>query len=244
MSDAPPGGITGQPRPQESSPRILLSELLGAPVSAPSGRRLGKLFDVAARLDRQHPRVSRIAWGSRRRHEHARWSDVAGIGRDIVEVRDLGGVADTALGEDEIWLRRHVLDAQVIDVGGRRLVRVGDVGLDPRGRELVLSGVEIDAGAVLRRLGLGRLARSFPAEFLDWAEVHVASGRGHSVQLQTATSRVHALSADELEAVVGGLTPARAAELREVAGAPKRDRRIGHRRRFRHVLRARRRAPS
>ncbi len=166
------------------------------------------------------------------------------IGDGRVEIRSGRRRLKSALDDDEIWLRRHVLDAQVIDVGGHRLVRVGDVCLDPQEDVIVLSGVEVDAGAVLRRLGMRGLGAAVTAEFLEWSELHVASGHGHSVQLQTATARIHKVTADELEVVSRGLTPARAAEVRAVVGARRKHGRAPHRGRFRHVLRARRRAPS
>jgi hypothetical protein len=156
--------------------------------------------------------------------------------------------SDAALGDDELWLVEHVLDTQVIDVGGRRLVRVGDVALEEEGGGLLrLAGVEIGKAAVLRRLGLGRWGRRAGSELVDWRDLHLASGRGHALQLRTAASRVHRLTAKELEAVVARLPAHRAAEVLEVvqpgSGEPVASRR-GRPPRYHGVLSARRRAPS
>ena len=56
-------------------------------------------------------------------------------------------------------MARHVLDAQLIDLEEKRLVRVGDVLIEEAGDGLRLAGVEIRARPVLRRLGLAGLAR-------------------------------------------------------------------------------------
>ena len=64
------------------------------------------------------------------------------------------GVTDGEL----LHLRRDVLDAQIVDISGRRVVRVGDVEL-AGDRELTVVAVDAGSASVLRRLGLRRLAR-------------------------------------------------------------------------------------
>jgi Mg/Co/Ni transporter MgtE len=81
--------------------------------------------------------------------------------------------------------------------------------------------VNIGLGAALRRLRLRRLARRARADALPWDEIHLASGRGHQLQLETPTAAVHHLSPEELMQLVGRLPVARGAEVLE-AVAPAR----------------------
>ena len=58
---------------------------------------------------------------------------------------------------DELWLRRQVLDRQIVDVEGRRIVRVNDLQLARRGRDsrYRLVGVNVGTFGLARRLGVG-----------------------------------------------------------------------------------------
>ena len=55
-------------------------------------------------------------------------------------------------------LRDDVLDRQLVDAAGHRVVRVGDVALRPIDGRLEAIALEVGMRPVLRRLGLGRLA--------------------------------------------------------------------------------------
>lgn len=59
-------------------------------------------------------------------------------------------------------LDREVLDRQVVDVHGRRVVRVGDVAIAEVDDELAAVALEVGLRPVLRRIGLGGLVRSEP----------------------------------------------------------------------------------
>jgi sporulation protein YlmC with PRC-barrel domain len=227
---------------------LLLSELVGCRVRDWAGDEVGRLRDLAVNLAEPYPLVTRLRFGRRRSDRLVKWELVSGVRPDAIQLRQaVEPSANESLAGDEVWLAEHVLDTQVIDVAGRRLIRVGDVALEQDEAALRLAGVEIGAAAVLRRLGLRRLARRAGSELVDWRDLHPTSGRAHALQLQTTASRVHRLTAAELDAVVARLPPHRAAEVLEavepVAGE-KAARPPARRRRYHRVLSARHRAPS
>jgi len=214
------------------------------------GRRVdaaGLLRDLAVRLTEPYPPVTRLRFRTGRNELVVGWDQVSSIGGKAVELQGSSeGIPDASLPADELWLAEHVLDTQVIDVAGRRLVRVGDVALAEEDGSLRLAGVEIGKAAVLRRLGLRRLSRRAGSELVDWRELHLTSGRGHAIQCRTTASRVHRLTAEELEAVVARLPPHRAAEVVRALRPHAEPATLRHprRRRYHRVLSARRRAPS
>lgn len=65
----------------------------------------------------------------------------------------------------DLYLAEDLLDKQVIDVDGRRLVRVNDVVLE-NGHELRVTGIDIGFDGVLRRLGLGMV--KMQPQVLPW----------------------------------------------------------------------------
>ncbi len=124
-----------------------------------------------------------------------------------------------ALADDEILLARDVLDTQIVDIAGRRMARVADVVLTrcANGR-LELVGVDVGFAAVLRRLGLRRLAAHISEDIVAWTDLHLTSERGHAVQLATPRSAVHHLDAAALAALISRLDVESATEVLALRG--------------------------
>lgn len=201
-----------------------LTECLGADVVDADGARLGKLSDLAARLDDRYPIVSRLQVRTARRSvRYLPWRTVANFGTGApltVRTEELQGARAEvdSLRKDELLLAEHVLDTQILDVNSKRIVRVGEVELAPEGDELLVVGVEVGRASLLRRLGLRRLAGRMQHEMVDWRDLHIASGRGHTLQLPTTAARVHRLSASELAHVVSRLPLTHGADVLQTLG--------------------------
>ena len=195
---------------------LLLSRLVGREVRGPDGRAVGRLTDMSVRLDDGPPAVQRLVVS--RRGGPALvvpWVAVEEFDAGPVALAATGFAVDSlaeALGPDELLLVRDVLDTQVVDVVGQRLARVADVLLSrDQAGALELVGVEVGFGGVLRRLRLGGglLAR----DVVDWPDLHLASDRGHAVQLSTPRSAVHRLDAPGLAALISRVDVDAASEI-------------------------------
>jgi sporulation protein YlmC with PRC-barrel domain len=219
---------------------LRLTALLGRPVLDGAGTPLGELDDLAVALAAEHPPLVAASVRAGRGERRTVGCVTAREGEQGVVI-----VEAPLPGDELLLLRRHVLDAQVVDLDGRRIVRVGDVLVAEDGEGLALVGVEVGIAPVLRRLGLGRLARHGTDEILDWRALHLASRPGHVLQLGSSTAAIHSLTKPQLEAIAATMPAARAHELRRHFGLPHRPRLPGRRRgrRFGAVLRARTRAP-
>jgi sporulation protein YlmC with PRC-barrel domain len=224
-----------------------LTECLGLPILDADGVRVGRLSDLAAHLDDDVPVVSRLRFRTRRlggQHDIP-FSAVAGM--DASGIR-LGVPADELvegpLREDELLLRRHVLDAQIVDVVGRRLTRVEDVLLERDGPSLRVVAVEVGTGAALRRLGLARLAARLTTHIVPWDALHITSGRGHALQVEATASALHGLGPEEVADLAGRLPAHHAEQLlaRLPSGTAAAARALGRRSRRFRLARARRHA--
>ena len=60
----------------------------------------------------------------------------------------------------ELYLKQRVLDQQIVDTEGKRLVRVNDLQLARKDQNFHLTGVDVGGLGLLRRLGLDNLTRS------------------------------------------------------------------------------------
>jgi sporulation protein YlmC with PRC-barrel domain len=162
---------------------LRLSELLGRRVLDFEGEAVGRLVDVVTRLE-PHPRAVRLRV---RRHRGAvadvEWEDVATVGPAATRMRAGAKFPVATLSDQELLLERHVLDAQIVDLAGKRITRVGDVELVPDDGSLSVQGVEVGAAPLLRRLGLRFLVGHGPGSSIRWTDLRLTSERGRRVQL-------------------------------------------------------------
>ena len=157
---------------------IALTTHLGQPVVQADGRQVGRVVDLCA-PHRAGAVVDRLVVGGRRRTKAIfAWDSVASFDRDRVHLHPGALPQAPSTARDEIWLMRDVVDAQILDTEGRRVLRAADVDLVRRGRHLEVAGVDVGAGALLRRLGLSRVARRHQRRMIPWRRIEVAHGQG------------------------------------------------------------------
>ena len=136
-----------------------ISELIGAPVRDPAGRVVAKVSDLLVAGDADYPSFDALALKPRK-------GDTRTVPWSAVRVLDDGGVALLTILNDapvfdppphELSLARQVLDHQIIDVNGVRVVRVNDLQIARANGNYRLVGVDISTAGLLRRLGAGRM---------------------------------------------------------------------------------------
>jgi CBS domain-containing protein len=195
---------------------LSLTDYLGQAVFDREDLRIGAVADLAARLGSPTPAVTTLVVRRERGRQTAvPWRAVTGFERSGVTLAcaaaELSARAEPA--SDELRLMRDVVDTQIVDVSGRRFLRVADVQLERRDHELVVAGVDVGTASLLRRLGLRRLARRLTARSVPWRDVYPASPAAHALQLRVDRERVERLGPAGLAQVVGVLPPARGAEV-------------------------------
>jgi hypothetical protein len=106
---------------------------------------------------------------------------------------------------DAVWLREALFDKQIVDLDGRRVIRVGDVVLRADGAQLDVVAVEVGAAAVLRRLGFGRLAARFEPQLLAIDRLHVPSAAAGPLLLDAQRRRFEQLETETVTELLSRL---------------------------------------
>src|ERR1035438_8138142 len=140
---------------------LYITELLSMPVLDLKGRRIGRAKD-AALVPREHAaRIDRFLVGGGDTWLTLRFDQIRSITLD--RGIQLSDEQLLPYHDDEYMLRigRDLLDQQIIDVTGRKVVRVTDVtmGIHQIGRRDILTVFEVDIGlrSIFRRLAQGLL---------------------------------------------------------------------------------------
>jgi CBS domain-containing protein len=139
---------------------LFLSEFLGAEVIDVHQHSVGRVRDVVVSAAEPYPYVTGLLLNPRR-GLMVPWAAVRTIAGREVALR----MADDELklepvNDQEVWLARDVLDKQVIDTDGRRVVRVNDLQLVESAGRLLLVGADVGARGLLRRLGIEQAGKS------------------------------------------------------------------------------------
>src|SRR5258706_14378065 len=110
---------------------LFLTELVGLPVYDLKGRRIGRIRDGAVVPVVDPFRIDRYLTGAGPAWLTVRHDQIGSISLDGIR---LGDEALTPYHDDEYMLRlcRDLLDQQIIDVNGRKVVRVNDVSFETR----------------------------------------------------------------------------------------------------------------
>jgi magnesium transporter len=141
---------------------LFLTEIQGAEVVDVHQHPCGKVRDLTVRVQEPYPLVTGIVT-SRRRGLVIPWSGVrtfAAATREVALREPREAVEQHRADGRDVWLARDVLDKQVVDTDGRRVVRVNDLQLANSGPNLLLVGADIGIRGILRRLGLESLGKS------------------------------------------------------------------------------------
>src|SRR5205085_638499 len=199
---------------------LFLTEVLGAEVVDVRQRRSGRVKDLAVRIQEPYPVVTGLVV-SRRRELLIPWSSVRAIaGREVALRVTTEDVEKHRASPDEVWLARDVLDKQIVDLDGRRVVRVNDLQLTEVRGELLLVAADIGIRGILRRLGLEALGkavahlfgRNLPMVLVAWNVVSPlepqavqAAAAGDELRLRISGKRIAKLHPADIADIVEDL---------------------------------------
>ena len=195
---------------------LFLSQAIGRPVLDGNGEPIGKVADLIVAVGDRYPPVTGLVVETDRRLIFLPWTSVASF--------DLGGarlgtsfidIAKFAQRPDEIRLKDDLMDKQIVDIDGRKVVRVNDLRLDEIEGKLHLVAVDVGASGLLRRLGVESpyrtLARNLkmpvPERYIDWEDVDPVETSIASIKLRVPHQGLAELHPADLATIIDQLAP-------------------------------------
>jgi magnesium transporter len=202
-----------------------LSELLGATVYGPSGDATGKVREVTLAPETDRSRIASLIVKTKTGDRVLPFSAVSAIDPNI-HASSMPSEWPAANGSEGLFLlERDLLDQQVIDVHGRKVVRVNDVELQlertsEAGRPravLRVQGVDIGARGALRRLlrglapraALDRVLQKIPPRTIPWSFVDlIETDPARRIKLKISHEGLSKLHPADIADIVEDLAPA------------------------------------
>ncbi len=189
-----------------------LSKVLGHTVRDAEGKPAGTLQDVAVSTRQKYPRVVGLVLKRGNRRLAAVWDDVASLEESGVMLRvTASSLPEYAAQPGELLLSGQVLDRQIIDTDGRKMIRVNDIQLARSGDAVRVVAVDVSSGAILRRIGLARvttrLSKNPKPRLIDWSAVDLQASDSEAVRLSVPRRDLSLLHPADIAEIAHELSP-------------------------------------
>lgn len=187
---------------------FFLSQALGKQIFDSGGKLVGRLRDMAVRWDNHYPRVTGIKFAKDVQKlieisQIAQW-DERGIRLNVAFTEEL-----RPLEEQEIYVGKWLLDKQIIDTRGSKLVRVNDIMLawidSSPSPDLILVAVDVGVRGLMRRIGVESLVRGRPQNLVDWKYINPLETRMESLRLTVERPSLNELHPADLADIIEDL---------------------------------------
>ncbi len=205
------------------------SELVGQPVHLLAGTqhvRIGRVEDVAVAGAETFPSVIGLyIKGNDGVRRYAPFASIDSLGpKNITLAAAPVDALNASAGSGQLLLNKELLDKQIVDVDGRKVVRVNDVKLAPAGNSLRVIAADVGLPGLLRRLGLHALGQrlearprraGIPASLISWDAVQPLhhDQPGDAVRLRVPQHRINRIHPADLAGILEELTAADQASL-------------------------------
>ncbi len=203
---------------------VYLTELTGMRLVGPQGTPIGRVREAAV-VPREHPRrVARFLFGTGRTRFAVRWDQVLSIRDEGIRLSD-ESFTPYYDSNYHLLLTKDLLDQQIIDVNGRKVVRVNDLSLRvaANGNEqLWVHEVGVGLQGAFRRLTEGilpnriirQIQQKLPTNSIPWnacnivepdpqrrLRLHISHDRLEKIHPADLADIVEELGTDEREAL-------------------------------------------
>jgi len=205
-----------------------LTQMLGKPVVDAAGEVIGEISDVAIATGEVFPRVTSLAFlGPGKTPFMLSWRKyVESVDEErIVLNAPRAELRFSYLQPDEVLLHRDLLNKQIVDTQGMKVVRVNDLKLSESRHQLRLLGAEVGIRGVLRGLApaierfAARVTSMFGRELgenlIAWNYMDLLDRDLSHVRLSVTHKRLHELHPADVADILEQLTPSQRARVFE-----------------------------
>lgn len=180
---------------------LYFAELSGKKVMSSDGKIIGTLTDFAF-LATDQPLITKIRIDTKVGHILVPVSSMKSITHTVVLSP---GYETIGIAENELSVRIHLLDQQIIDIKGNKVVRVNDVVIQDK-PYFVIAGVDVGILGIARWLRLeqwlnkqiSRFGTSLRSDFLPWENIQPLELSRGKVQLKREEAKLTKLAPEDL----------------------------------------------
>jgi magnesium transporter len=197
-----------------------LSQIIGVKIYNADGDRIGKIMDViiyaahhvAPPDDSFRPMVVGIKTriDGKIHHLNFKYFEVSRIEKNFIfSCKRMVDLTDKDL-ENTLPLVKNILDKQIVDINGRKLVRVNDVRLVTVPSGTYAIAVDVGTEGLLRRIGISEVVnkvlsltkKNLNTHFILWDDVEAFDDSNFNIKLSSTSSKLNKLHPSDLADII------------------------------------------
>ncbi len=199
---------------------IYLSQMLGIPVIDSNGEKIGTVNDLGIATGEVFPRVTSLAFvGPGKTPFMISWRKYVDSFDDAVRLKvPATDIRFSYLQPNEVLISRDLLNKQIVDTRGLRVVRVNDLKLSDSGtNQLRLLGAEVGARGILRALSpkveravvkaAKAVGKEVPEKIIAWSYMDLLDRELSDVQLSVSHKTLDDMHPADIADIIEQLDP-------------------------------------
>jgi CBS domain-containing protein/sporulation protein YlmC with PRC-barrel domain len=189
-----------------------LSSVIGRSVINSNGAQIGILRDLIMIPGEVFPEVSHIVIKARKGIKSLIWGEISLFNHVVIST---GNTKPQSLAaylptDGDILVKRDLLDKQIVDVDGAKVVRVNDIKLGKLNQKLCIFSVDIGFRGLLRRLGYESfgerfakvIKRDIPHSEISWEYVQPLEANSSKLALNIARNQMNEMHPADLADII------------------------------------------
>ena len=191
------------------------SDFLNRKVYNLSMEKVGKITDLVAEKAEPYPMIVGMMVRTREKKMYLPWEKIVQIEPQLTHSeKELIDLKTPLPGKDIILLREGVMDKQIVDTFGAKVVRVNDLHFLRVDSRLRLVHVDVGFRGLMRRVGWERIVDQalrwffsyvLPNQFISWKYVQLLSG-SDLLQLSVSQKKLSHLHPADLADIIEDLS--------------------------------------
>ncbi len=194
---------------------IFLSELLRKPVLDFRGDDLGTLKDLVVVKGKTLPEVKSLVVSRKKKKFLVPWETMSIFNKRIM-ASTLGSnrLSPYESSDEDLLAVRDILDKQIVDATGAKVVRVNDIKLEGFEGRAVLVAVDVGMRGILRRLGIERQGKEFfklfrvdlPDNLISWNYIQPLEPKLKTIALTVPRQMVADLHPADIAEIISSVS--------------------------------------
>jgi len=187
-----------------------LSRILGNKVYTPDMKTIGRLSDLGVINELKSPQVTTAKVKTKsgiKDYDFKEFSITKQRGQYVLVCNKI----QEYTSPNTLFLKKHILDQQIIDVNGRKVVRVNDVSLANLEAGTYVAAVDIGMNGILRRIGilkpLAKLGLKLQTKLMLWNDVQAVVATNENIVLSKSYDSLSILHPSDLADIIEDFDP-------------------------------------
>lgn len=195
---------------------VFVADVIGKAVLDPTGEEVGKLRDIVVVGGGRYPRAAGLLLEKRKKVLYLPWADLSIFNRRIISsAKRESELSEFSPGSDQLLIAKDLLDKQIVDIDGAKVVRVNDVKLSEENGSACVTDVDVGVRGILRRLGIERKGDAFfrtirhplRHQLISWRLIQPLHEKLDRLTLAVTRKALSDLHPADIASIISGLSP-------------------------------------